>query len=251
MSNVEDYDAKIGVITTIKQEDVKTPNLPVDTFTQEAENLFTWAKKDKEPLIGAGLDWKLFKDVPVRCGALREAESRWFSTRFTREEAQREWIEKSPEAYDLRDQLLHAFTYAYRNNSNLSGRVSAIRDGATHADMIQDLNNIAVIGRENTDHLKMINFDLVKLEEAAKTADDMAALLGTATSEDDESEAKKIRDKAYTHLKEAVDQIRGCGQYVFWRDKERVKGYSSQYHRRQNVSRSKGEDDVPEVMPEN
>ena len=232
MSNVDDYEVKLGVITAIKQGDVKTPSMPVDTFAQEGENLFNWAKNDKDQLVGAGLDWKLVKDVPVRCGALHEAESRWFSTRFTREEAQREWMEKSPEAYDLRDQLLHAFTYAYSKNSDIAGRVSAIRDGASHDDMIQDLNDIAVIGRQNPDPLKMINFDTAMIDKAAKTADEMAALLGKATSEDDDSQAKKIRDQAYTHLKEAVDEIRGCGQYVFWRDEERMRGYGSEYLRR-------------------
>ena len=34
-----------------------------------------------------------------------------------------------------------------------------------------------------------------------------------------------MRDKAYTHLKQAVDQVRECGQYVFWRNEARLKGY--------------------------
>lgn len=32
---------------------------------------------------------------------------------------------------------------------------------------------------------------------------------------------KVWRDKASTHLKQAVDEIRECGQYVFWRDEAR------------------------------
>ena len=80
--------------------------------------------------------------MPVRAGALREAESRWFLHRFQREEARIEWIKRSPEAYDLRDQLLHAYAFAYRKNPDLASRVAAIREGSTHADMIQDLNNL-------------------------------------------------------------------------------------------------------------
>jgi hypothetical protein len=38
--------------------------------------------------------------------------------------------------------------------------VSAITDGSGHADMIQDLNDIAVLGRENPDPLTAIGFDL-------------------------------------------------------------------------------------------
>ena len=43
-----------------------------------------------------------------------------------------------------------------------------------------------------------------------------------------------IRDQAYTHLKEAVDEIRASGQYVFWRNEERFQGYISQYHKKFN-----------------
>ena len=40
-----------------------------------------------------------------------------------------------------------------------------------------------------------------------------------------------LPDKAYTHLKEAVDAIRDCGQFVFWKDQDRAKGYASEYKR--------------------
>ena len=41
-----------------------------------------------------------------------------------------------------------------------------------------------------------------------------------------------MRDKAYTHLKQAVDEVRECGHYVFWRNEARLKGYSSRYFRK-------------------
>ena len=245
MSNAEDYNSKIGVIEKILDKDTKSPNIPIDTFTQEAENLYAWSQKDKVDLTGAGLDWEVVKDLPTRAGCLREAESRWYSKRFTKEEAQREWAERAPDAFDLRDQLLHAFTYAYRNTPDVASRVSDLREGSSSDDMIQDLNTIAVIGRENPEPLRMINFEEALLEQAANTADEMGALLGKATADDEDAELVKIRNKAYTHLKEAVDEIRDCGQYVFWRDNERLKGYGSDYFRRQNRAR-KRDNAVPE-----
>lgn len=232
MSNNEDYNAKIDVINAIDAIDAKPPSLPVDVFLQEAENLFTWCQPDKKQLIHADLDWKLVEDLPTRAGALREAESRWFSQRFTREEARKQWIEQSPKAYDLRDEILHAMRYAYRNHPDLLGRVSEITEGSSHADMIQDLNNIAVLGKDHPEPLKKVHFDLSLLDKAAETADEMADLLAKSSCEDDVSEAKKIRDRAFTHCKEAVDAIRNCGQYVFWKIEERLKGYYSNYNRR-------------------
>ncbi|MCX6580051.1 MAG: hypothetical protein NT166_07690 [Candidatus Aminicenantes bacterium] len=52
-------------------------------------------------------------------------------------------------------------------------------------------------------------------------------------------EVKRIRDQAYTYLKEAVDEIRRTGQYVFRRNKERYIGYISM-HLRHAKSRKPG-----------
>jgi len=41
-----------------------------------------------------------------------------------------------------------------------------------------------------------------------------------------------IRGQAFTHLKEVVDLIRQCGQYAFWRNAGRLKGYRSNYLRK-------------------
>jgi hypothetical protein len=38
---------------------------------------------------------------------------------------------------------------------------------------------------------------------------------------------KEMRDKAYAFMKLAVDEIRATGQYAFWRDEDRKKGYVS------------------------
>ncbi len=233
MSNQDDYQAKLNVITVIPSEETKSPNMPVDVYLQEAENVYHWSQDDQAQLTGAGLDWTLVQDLPVRAGALRESQSLWFKERFTREEAEKQWKEQAPAGYDLRTRVLHSFRYAYRNADDLHSRVSAISDGSGHADMIQDLNDIAVLGKENLEPLQAINFDVALLDEAAATADTLSDLLAQATTDREENNsARVIRDQAFTHLKEVVDAVRNCGQYVFWRNAERLKGYGSRYLRR-------------------
>lgn len=237
MSNSEDFAAKQAEIEAIPADQVKSPGLPIDVFLQEAENTVQWCQQDKDKLTAAGLDWTLVDDVPVRCGALRQAESLWFKERFSREEAEKEWSEKSPQAYDLRNQLLHDFRFAYRKDSDLAGRVSQIAEGSGHADMIQDLNDLAELGKANPDQLTAIGFDATLLDTAATMSDEMAELLSRATSDRaGDNQARVTRDKAFTLLKQAIDEIRECGQYVFWHDAQRYKGYISQYHRRWNKS---------------
>lgn len=234
MSTKEDYEAKLGIITVIPDDQIRTPdNIPMDVYVQEAENLYHWCQDDREVLTAKGLNWALVDDLPIRCGALREAESLWNKERFSKEEAEKQWKEKSPLAYELRNTLLHHFRFAYRNDEVLLGRVKAIAEGSTNADMIQDLNDLSVLGLANLEPLVAVDFDMSLLDQAAPTADEMAALLAAATGDRiDTSESKKIRDQAYTHLKEAVDEIYDYGKYAFWQDDERLKGYRSHYLRR-------------------
>lgn len=230
MSGAEDYQAKLAAIEAIPGDQIKSPNLPVDVFLQEVENTVKWVQDDKDKLVAAGLDWTLVDDLPVRAGALREAQSLWYKERFAREEAQKEWNVKSPEAFDLRDSLLHAFRYAFRNESDLSSRIAIIAEGSGNADMIQDLNDLALLGKDHTDLLTAIGFDVTLLDTAATTSEEMAALLSQSTVDRQKENVNRIiRDKAYTYAKQALDEVRACGQYVFWRDDARLKGYVGQY----------------------
>ncbi|MDY6934062.1 MAG: hypothetical protein SVZ03_07555 [Spirochaetota bacterium] len=244
MSNVEDYKQKIEEIQAIGDDEIRSPsNIPVDIFLQEAENLYHWCQEDKEELTANGLDWELVLDVPARCGALREAQSKWITSRFSQEEAQKRWAEDSPQAYDMRNEFLHSFRFAYRRLPDLLGRVNAIAHGYGHADMIQDLNDLSVLGKDNPEPLERINFDMTLLDKAADMADRMSDLLGVTTVERaDSSESIKIRNKAYTHLRYAIDEIRAFGLYVFWRDEARYKGYTSEYNRKRRSKRDKEED---------
>ena len=230
MANIDDYNAKIETIREIP--DVKTlePTMPVDTYLQEGENLAKWSIMDAEALATIAITLAILNDLPVRAGALREAQSIWFKDRNSQLEAQRAWAEASPQAFALRDELVHTFRYAYRNDPVVLARVSEIAEGNTNADMIQDLNDLSLLGKSNTAPLEAINFVLEKLDDAANASDELAEILAMANGDKSlQSESKSIRDKAYTHMKELVDQIRDAGKYLFWKNEKRYKGYVSQW----------------------
>jgi len=238
-----DYAAKLADIQAIDPQNMQKPNMPIKVYLQEAENIVDWVQQDQAQLQSAGLDWALVQDLPARIGALREAESIWFKERFGREEAQQQWDQDAPVAYALRDQLLRAMRYAYRRDSSLLKRVADIAAGSGHADMIQDLNDIATLGRANAEPLAAIGVMAEELDQAAASADTMAELLAQVNGERaDGNRARIIRDLAYTHLKEAVDEIRDAGQYVFWDNEARLEGYYIQYHRSSGSRRSTSND---------
>lgn len=230
--------AKLDIIQAIAKAAVKYPSIPMDTYFQEAQYLYKYCLPDKAALTKSDLDWALVDDLPVRIDAANEAQSIWHNVRFGREEAQKQWELLSPAGYELRDELLHFMYYGYRKHPDMHTRVESVDEGSSDADMIQDLNDLAVIGRENLDPLIAVGFDPAKLEEAASKSNELGELRAdSSVDKGADREKKKLRDQSYTHLKEAVDAIRQCGQFVFWKDQDRAKGYASDYLR-QNRKRA-------------
>jgi hypothetical protein len=228
MGNIDDYNARLGEIQAIPDEETRGPDIPVDVALQEAENLHHWSLDDAVALAVVGITTDMINDLPVRAGACREAQSIWNKDYRSQQEAQKQWAEQAPEAYAFRNDLLASLRFAYRKDDALLSRVSAITDGSGHADMIQDLNDIAVLGRENPKPLTAIGFDLTQLDRAATRADELANLLADANGDKaDPNYSKTIRDKAYTHLKALVDEIREAGNQVFRNNKNRFAVLSS------------------------
>jgi len=73
---------------------------------------------------------------------------------------------------------------------------------------------------------------LALLDSAARQSEELSTLAAVALSERMKpNTAADIRNRAYSHLKEAVDVVRGYGKFLFFGDKERRKGYISDFLR--------------------
>ena len=239
MSDQRDFQDRLSALQAFFTEASNNCPMPIGIYAQEAENLFHWAMQDSETLAGAGLGAAELNELSVRVGVLREAEGRWQAEYRAQKDAEVEWATEGPKAFDLRDELLRSFRYAFRKHDNLLKRVSKIDEGDSSADMIQDLSTLAVLGRENTTLLETINFDLSKLDAAANSADTIAQLLARVNGDRlSGNDGRSLRDKAYTYLKEIVDEVRACGKYVFHDNDARFSGYSSAYFRRKKRSLS-------------
>jgi hypothetical protein len=249
MSSIDDFKKLQPTLTALPVDQVMAPNMPVHLMVQEAENLYHWATLDKEALVSVGLDVQVLEDIQPASGALRYAEGEWYKVRFSRADAQKQWSEESPWAFDLRNRLVHDFLFALRNDEALLTQVRGISDGNGNADMIQDLIKLRALGLEYVDELKKINFDVSLLEKAAETADRMGNLLGVVSADSPaENDARDLRDRAFTHLKKLVGEVREYGKYVFYRNEERYRGYVSKYFRRAN--RTSGKTDKPAAVEE-
>ena len=231
---------KLNELNPMTDQETGKPTIPVSVALQEAEDLYDWCNKDKDALLRAGLDWKLVEDMPVRTGALRLSQAKWSSEYKNYQDCQAEWKIVSPAAFNLRDELVHHFYLALNGNTAEYAKVKRIDEGSTNADMIQDLIDLSELGSKHTAELEAIGLDLKLLDEARAKSFALAELLAKVNgSYRETSPMLEIRNKAYTHLKEAVDEIRRVGQYVFWRNEAKLKGYVSAYLHRMNIKKKK------------
>ncbi|MFA8434536.1 MAG: hypothetical protein ACEPOZ_08470 [Marinifilaceae bacterium] len=242
MANIDDYQAVVNDLENIPEKDVKEPSMPVDTAVQEAENLYEWCQDDKPQLQAAGLPLSTIDAIPVRAGACRYAQSLWMKEFNDREKDELEWKELSPKAYNLKGVILHNFRYAFRNDDGLMSQVNRIAEGSGHADMIQDLSDLALLGKAHPEPLQAVGFDLGKLDLSEDLSDRLASLLAKVNgTKGNHNPSKEMRDRAFTYLKQAVDEVRECGKFVFWQNEIRLRGYRSAYFRKRTTRAKKAE----------
>ncbi|MGQ8337736.1 hypothetical protein ACUNWD_14400 [Sunxiuqinia sp. A32] len=228
MSYQDDFTQWKDQIENLPPTKVKLPNQPIDDFVASTETLAVEANKDRELLSAAGLDVTLIDELTPLSGALRYCQAQWMSEYRAREEAQKEWLEQSPLAYELRDELLHHFSFAYRDYDDIKKKVMRIREGGSHADMVQDLVELAVLGEKFPEPLTTINFDISTLQQARVVSHSMSELLAAANGAAGANGAnKQMRDKAYTLLVDKASAIREYGRYIFWKDEEKKERYYS------------------------
>ena len=97
MSNRDDFLRKTEILAAMDPEQIQKPhNIPIPVYIQEAENLYVWALDDKDALTRAGLSWEPVEDLPVRIGALKEAEAVWNAIRISIPDAATKWAKGYP-----------------------------------------------------------------------------------------------------------------------------------------------------------
>ncbi len=229
MSNLEDYTKHEELINSYPSEDIKTVYMPIDTYLQEVEDLAVWAVDDIEVLKTMNYEDSRITHIQELAGACRHAQSLWHKELNSRSKARIDWKVEGAEGFDLRNELIRSFRFAFRRHPELLKLVNAIDTGYSNADMIQDLSDLAAIGKENIVLLNTI-VEQQQIDKAENMSDRLAVILAKANGDKKSPDSTKIfRDQAYSLLKVEVDELREYGKYLFWKNKDRLKGYVSAY----------------------
>jgi hypothetical protein len=219
-------------INAVTGEAIVYCDMPYQVYINEAEALHTRASLDIALLDKYNLTPDHLNRLLVCTGALRTAQSNWEAKRSAKKKARDAWDAEAPELFRFRDEMADHMEFALRDNPRALEIVKKIKEGTSRSDAIQDLADLAVLGRENTPALTAINYELNLLDKATEMSDYYGALLGDINGrmyfEDD---VKLVRDKSYTLTKEIVDKIRSYGKFIFRNNPEKQKAYASKYNR--------------------
>jgi hypothetical protein len=254
MRNRNDLDTMMPSLMALDHRQIASPMMPIHVFVQEAENLDTWMRPDLPRLAAVGIGDDVLQGLQARIGALREAQSTWKARRHSKDQAQAAYEEHSAAAFEVLEDTIHHIRFAFRRRLDLLSRTPNPNELATDTQRFQAMNDLAVLGREHPDLLETAGFELCRLDELAALSDDIANLFSLAEeARRAGSGAKAVRDRAYTFLKMALDEIREAARFLFRRNPERLDGYRSEYFRRKNAvhgpaQQDAGGDDWEEVV---
>jgi hypothetical protein len=253
MSYTDHYTQKLSIISLIPDEKILQPvNMPVNIYIQETANLYNWCQADREKLTANGLDWSIVEDMPARIDTLSEAQARWEASDMKDIEVEKEWDEKSPAAHGFRKQLVRSLKFRFSDNPAVISRLNRISEGESNSAMIQSLRSLYIVGKEHLEYLRSVNFDITMLDRAAEMSQEMTMLFAAVNSRRAFcSDTLKIRNQAYTYLREAAMMVKKHADFLFWRDPVRMKGYTSNYYRKQYLKRKneKVDDKTEQVSP--
>lgn len=210
--------------------EVLEPSVPVEEYSMMGTNLAHRAGKDETDLVGAGLDVGRIRFLRDAAYALRHAQGQWDSVRYNGSDAAQQLSRMLPKGRDMVARLLHVLTYALQGEPRALRNVRRLREGGSKADLVQDLVSLVNLCRRYEALVTAAGFNMNEVDEAIKLSAELSRVNAEANDQASVSNHyKAMRDRAYTVLKKAMDEVRACGQFVYWRDPARLKPYTDSY----------------------
>lgn len=232
-------------LLAIPSEDIRAPDQPVDVYLQETADLLEHIAENKlaTVLVDEGLEQETLDGIPPALAAAREAQTEWNLTNDRSKSQEQKDAEKR--GYTLRTKVAKKARFALRRNGAALAVLAQILEGEGLADLVQDLDDLNMLLTHHA-HLfaRNKNFDAAKASaELTTTAVTIRAGLSGFRMNPEQSKAVDLRNRAWTHLDELVDDIREAGRAAT--EGTIARGFSSAYERRKRAaSRRKSQSTV-------
>ncbi|MBI3070569.1 MAG: hypothetical protein HYY84_00440 [Deltaproteobacteria bacterium] len=240
MKAKNDLEKLLPILKAIPADKVIEPDRPVGIIVQEAYELANAAHQYRPHLLAVGVSAELLDGIVTHANALSAAQTEWTHVREMGFPAA---LHATIDAATVvRRDLVDSSHYALRNDGDALAIVSRIQEGEGVADICQDLKDLAALTEKYRAEFDRIDFDFEIAKRARALATEVLTGHAAATTKKVSTEAKSIRDRAFTHLDDAVDEVRAAGLFAFRRDADssRLAKFRSAYAIRRERRRKTG-----------
>ncbi|MDG5815506.1 hypothetical protein QA601_10475 [Chitinispirillales bacterium ANBcel5] len=209
--------------------------MPVAELLQQACDMHKHCYTDLEAVKNVGLDMTMVDAIPQLVLDLSKAHGEWIRVKIGSVYEGKELKKYIAELCKFRTDLARSIRFAAKKSgSHLKVPYYKSRSGF---EVSQDLNDLAVMGRQKKWMLKKINFDMSILEEAVEHSFNLTGkIIRRRQSKPKNSKERKARDELYSKLYTIVQEIRVCGKFAM-RKSRRRKLYANSYWRRPKPGR--------------
>jgi hypothetical protein len=212
--------------------------MPFKYYLQQALVIIRLLLKYKKALEAGGMDFKKVERADKLAGACREL----YSLMCMLISNQTEWRNGMEEADELIYDLKEAMYFAFKDHPELLLKLSSILDGNSYADLFQDLNDYATLGRNNKELLTAIGYDMANVERAAELSKILSDLYAQITIDRSSPPDMTItRNKAFTLLKKAIDDLNSQARYILRGKKDKASQFTIRPPQKKNVKKPEAE----------
>jgi hypothetical protein len=217
-------------VDSIPDDIIPESSMPIGVYVQEAYNIALYAEDDKELFKAKGFDWRIVEELPKRIELLRKYEALWWKERFGLPLWQRElntWLAFSKK---IKNEIIRDLEFAFPDDTDVRKIVKKIRKGSGNFDILDDLSFLHAMADKYSQGLRAIGSRSEIVSELAQCLEKLSHLMAVQSVDDGNSLRK--RNCAYVFCAAGLEALRRCAYYALWDNKERLKGYSSEYFRK-------------------
>jgi len=155
--------------------------------------------------------------------ALRHAESNWTILRNPTRSS--DFVQKMETLEEMRKGLLRDLDYVASRfqPEGLERTLGLVREGQSREDLLQDVETLATLARNNLSYLEKIGFEKGTAEQASRLASELGGMLNV--DKDDMEKAKNMRDRASTVLESMMSEVRSAANFLFRHEPETLSDF--------------------------
>ncbi len=246
MSAQNAYDRLMPEILGINKNKIQIPNQPAEEKVVEGKKLSKIIVEDRDVLLESGLNPVYLDSFDDRLIVYEVSEAKYIVLKDSDENEEERVKILREKVFNIRKELLHNLSFVLKDDGDAKAALERIADGRTINNKIFDILPLIELAKAHLEELDRVNFDRSILDDAELLYNETQDATSNITVTPKEvTDVRDIRNRVYTYLNEAFQKIKEHGQFVFWKNEERLQLYKSEYlSSRRHSKSSKNKSDI-------